>query len=387
MLRLLRFALLVLIGMQAWAASATSYPWYSLNDNKKATINVELFLSTTCAHCHKADAFFREIEAKEPWLHVKRNYINENKEALILFNQLLTEQHYNDFAVPSIFFCNSRWVGFDSASTTGEDILKGLKYCRQQVEQKGDLTEAAQSTIKHWANANMFNSGITEQPSTLHYLLVVTLLDVTNPCALFGLAAFFAVLLIQYSRKNQWISGFLVILAIALVHILQQTQASVFFQLLAWARPAALVLGIVTLYIVFLYYKKQPLKPYLFFIWAFFFTVFVQSYQQTCIMNWSYVFQQWLHNQQLAVGQKLVMQLIYQILYIMPLIVLLWCYMMVQKVQRFTTCKPFLATFGLCLISIISFFLIIYPMAMAHFLPSLLVLILAFIAIFISYRY
>lgn len=379
MLATIRFLLLFLCSMSLWADDSPT-SWYIIKANKQATINVELFLSSTCPHCHKADAFFREIEPKMPWLQVRRNIINEDKEALIRFNQLLTELKFNDFAVPSTFFCNSRWVGFDSTETTGKDVLKALQYCKEQIEQKGTLTVAAVDVIKRWANANMFNSGVTDQPSALHYFLVVALLDVTNPCSLFCFAGFLAVLSIQYSRKNQLISGLLFILAIGIVHFIQQTQANVFFQILPWLRPVALFLGIISIYIVFRYYKKQTIKPHLFFTWAFFFALIVQSYQQTCLMNWSYIFEQWLFNQQFSAGQKTIIQLIYQLIYIMPLFLILMAYLALNLFKFFALIKPRLEIIGLLFITIIALFLIAYPLGLSYYLPTFLILSAAFIS-------
>jgi glutaredoxin len=377
MLATVRFLLLFLCSMPLWADDNSS--WYAIDTNKQVTINVELFLSSTCPHCHKADAFFREIEPKTPWLQVKRNIINEDKDALIRFNQFLTELKFNDFAVPSTFFCNSRWVGFDSNETTGNDVLKALHYCKEQIEQKGTLTVAAVDVIKRWANANMFNSGVTDQPSALHYFLVVALLDVTNPCSLFSFAGFLAVLSIQYSRKNQLISGLLFILAIVIVHFIQQTQANVFFQILPWLRPVALLMGLISLYIAFRYYEKQMIKPHLFFIWAFFLALIVQSYQQTCLMNWSYIFEQWLFNQQLSAGQKTIIQFIYQLVYIVPLFVVLLGYLALNLFKFFALIKPRLEIIGWLFIAIIALFLIAYPIALSYYLPAFLILSAAFI--------
>lgn len=387
MLTLLRFFLLFAFGMQLWAAEVTPYTWYSLDAQKHATINVELFFSSTCPHCHKADAFFHSIEPQMPWLKVNRNYINENKDALILFNKFLMEQNLNDFAVPSVFFCNSRWVGFDSAETTGNNLLNGLNYCKQQLELKGTLSKATVNVLKRWANANKLNSGILEQPSKTHYMFIVALLDIGNPCGLFCLAGFLALIFIQSSQKNQWRYGGLYIVAIAMAHYLQQTQTSAFFQLLPWLRIVALLIGIFTFYVVFLYYKQRNLKPSLLYLWAFLLAFLVQSYQQTCVMNWSYIFQQWLDNQLVSAGQKTILQLIYQMIYVAPLVIVVLAYTLIQKIKNFAVKKPFLERLGLIYLSVIAAFLIIQPMASAHYLTSFLSLSVGFIGALILNRY
>jgi hypothetical protein len=367
-----------------WANTSS---WYTLGPDHQATINVELFLSSTCPYCHKEDAFFKEIEPETPWLLVHRYFINEDKEALLRFNQLLTEQKFNDFAVPSAFFCNSRWLGFDSAMTTGKDLLKTLHYCKQQIEKKGSLTQATVDVIKRWANANMLNASVTEQPSTFHYLLFVALLDASNPCALFCFAVFLGLLFIQDDKKVQVKTALLFVLTVLAVHFLQQTQANMFFQILPWLRLFALLIGGGSLYMVFRSYNKQLIKPYEYYSWAFLLALIVYSYQQTCVMNWSFIFEQWLYNQPISSGQKTILQLIYQIFYSVPPLIVLILYWLLQLFGFFARMKPYLEVIGLLFIGIIALFLIIAPMAMAHYVSSFIILLAAAIVGIILNRY
>ena len=58
MLRLI--LLFFILSGKLWSATLI-IPWYSQDKDKKTVINIELFLSSTCPHCHKADVFFRSI--------------------------------------------------------------------------------------------------------------------------------------------------------------------------------------------------------------------------------------------------------------------------------------------------------------------------------------
>ncbi|WP_026069530.1 thioredoxin domain-containing protein [Legionella tunisiensis] len=78
--------------------------WFSQNQNKQVKLRVDLFLSSLCPHCKKADEFFRTLEAKTPWIEVHRYIVNEDKAALEFFNQRLQQQHVDSFAMPAIFF-------------------------------------------------------------------------------------------------------------------------------------------------------------------------------------------------------------------------------------------------------------------------------------------
>ena len=310
---------------------------------------------------------------------MNRYIIDKDKNSLVRFNQLLNDQQMSDFAVPSIFFCNSRWVGFASAETTGKDLLHALNYCRQQIEQKGELTAANISVLRRWANANLFDSGMTEHPTAGKYLTVVALMDAFNPCALFSIGGFFALLFIQDSRKRQIISGALFILGIGLVHLTQQMFTSTFYEWLPWLRWPTAVIGLFAFYLAGQYYRKKTTSN-LFYLLALLLGFVTQAYQQTCLMNWSYIFQQWLSNQHISNTRVGLYQFAYQLIYISPLLFALILYVSLMKMKRMANLEKRLQSIGLLYIMAVALFLIIYPPVLSNLLMSLFVLLSVTIA-------
>lgn len=355
------------------SAADLSSSWYSKGADNKVVINVEMFLSSTCPHCQKADEFFRELEKNSPDLHIQHNFIDKDKNALIRFSQLLNSQQIDNFAVPAIFFCDSRWVGFDSATTTGKDLLKAIEYCKHQIENKGNLTKTTVNTLRHWSNANQFNSGMIEKPSALRYTLTIAFMDSFNPCAYFCFSGFLAFLLIAEQRKKKIIASLLFITSVALVHYFQQVYTSEYFALLPWLRIPAALLGLLGIYLVIQHYKKQSNDP-LYFLLAFFLGLIITIYQQTCIMNWATIFEQWLNNQHFSNWQINLYQLLYQGTYIFPLILILFIYLALLKLTRFAVLKTKFANMGLFFLIIIAMCLIIYPFILSDFIISLLTL-------------
>ena len=370
--------LFFVLSANLWANTPSS-PWFSQDADKKTIINVELFLSSTCSHCHKADDFFKAIEPSTPWLHITRYVINENKEALIHFNQLLTDQKMNDFSVPSIFFCNSRWVGFATPETTGKDLLHALEYCKQQIEKKGELSSANVSTLRRWANANLFDSGMTENPTAIKYITVMALMDAFNPCALFCLGCFFALLFVQQRQKDQIIIGLLFLLPLGVTHFFQQVYTSAFFELLPWFRVPAALVGLFTLYLVSQLYKKRTTSN-LFFLLSLLLGIVLLSYQQTCVMNWSLIFEQWLYNQHLSRQNAALYEFSYQLIYLLPLLLTLIIYVLLVRLKRLEKFKDKINSIGLLYLLVIGLLLIIYPFALSQLLISVLVFLCVFIA-------
>lgn len=362
-----------LLGAKVWA-NAPEFSWYTQDTaTKKVTLNVELFLSSTCPHCQKADAFFSGIAAESPDFQVHRNLINEDKNALLFFNQLLSEQHQDDFAVPSIYFCNSRWVGFATAETTGKDLLHAMNYCKQQIQKNGVLTPAAVDTLRHWANANQFDAGMVEHPSVVTYIVTIAITDAFSPCAFFSYAAFLALLFVEGGKKKQITASFLFILSVGIMHYFQQVHTSLFYQLIPWLRVPALLIGLITVYFVVQHYKKF-VNSSIYLSLAFLLGAITTAYQQTCVMNWSYIYEQWLNNQHLSNGQMNLYQLFYQSLYVFPLVLTLVIYLILHQWKRFAAQQQRLVVIGLLFILAIALLLIAYPMLLSNLTVSVLTL-------------
>lgn len=353
-----------------WAEDAP-IAWYTLGKDKAVTINVELFLSSTCPHCHKEEAFFKTLEANNPWLRITRYYINDDKNALIRFNQLLTRENSVDFSVPASFFCDSRWVGFSDANTTGKDILHALNYCKTKIEEKGELSLATVSVLQNLANANHFNASMVDAPSPFYYILGMAFIDATGPCSLFFFLCFLAMLSLQKTPKNQCITGAIFIITLGVLHFLQQVYISTFFEFIAWLRFPVALIGLFVLYLAGRAYKKQATNGALFLL-AFLLAFAVQVYQQTCVMNWSYLFEQWLNNQSVTSLQRATYEVFYQLVYLAPLILFLIAYIAAMKRDKFNAYLRIIQSLSSFVLLFVALILIVYPQGLSSLSLSLL---------------
>jgi glutaredoxin len=371
------FLVFFILSANLWAAESTP-SWYTLSADKKATLNVVLFLTSTCPHCQKADAFFSDLATKSTDLNIQRNIINEDKEALIRFNQFLNDQHMDDFVVPSIFFCNSRWVGFATPETTGKDLLHAIDYCKQQIEKDGTLTPATVNTLRQWANANKFDSGMVQHSSFLQYIITIALTDAFSPCSFFCFMGFLGFLFIGNETEKKIVAGALFIIAIIAMHYFQQAHTSIFYHILFWLRLPTLLLGLAVLYYVVQHYKQQYSTLWYYSL-AFFVGLMTTAYQQTCAMNWAYIFQQWLGNQHISSVQSGFYQALYQAIYALPIILMLVIYAGLLKIKRFAVWQSRWVSTGLLFLLAIALCFIAYPMLLSYLGVSVFALILLLI--------
>jgi thiol-disulfide isomerase/thioredoxin len=345
----------------ALCADTTTNPGYTIDSNKKVTVQVELFLASTCPHCHKEDAFFKELEGKYTWLKVHRNIINEDKNALVRFGLLLKEQNAEDFSVPSAFFCTTRWMGFAQNDTTGKDILKALNYCKKEIEDNGTLTAAARSTLTRWANANFLDTALVDVPASFHSLISLALIDAVNPCSVFCFIAFLGLLFLQETTRERLLMGSLFLVTLGLVHTFQQMFPNVFFTWLEWMRlPAVLVGGLLGFYLLKMYQNKT--KRFWIFPLCVLVVVVVQGYQQSCLVNWSYLFEKWVHNQHFFEMEVVLWQLGYQLLYLLPPVFVLFMYTYFINKDALGWFRKRAQGLGLVLLGFIALVMILYPM-------------------------
>jgi hypothetical protein len=369
-------------------AADSSSIWFEKNkDNKEVRVNVELYLSSTCTYCHKADEFFKSIEGENPWMHVTRYFINQKESSLKLFNERLILLNQTDFAVPSILFCKSRWVGFASAETTGKEIFEGIKFCKDQIEKDGKLSSATISTLNRLGNVNVISANMTETPSPARYILTVALIDAFNPCALFCLITFFALLFLKGINKQATLIRFLFILMIAITHFLQQQFVTGYFVLLPWLRIPAAIIGLVGFYYMGQYFRGRSISSV--FLPLFLLTgLMVYIYQQTCVVSWTYVFQQWLNTQDTTNATKIMYQVAYQFIYVLPLVLSLLLYKLIFSMRVFAKMAKRLNLIGVLVMLAISLLLIIYPYSLSNNALSMFIWVFMVIAGWIlSYFY
>lgn len=370
----LLFLMFFIFYANVWARNSSSV-WYTQTSDKRVIINIELYLSTTCPHCQSANAFFTEIQGKYPQFKIQRFFINQDKNALMRFNELLSAQQLNDFAVPSIYFCNSRWLGFDSVKTSGRDLLKAINYCQQQIEKKENLTQATVDTLRQWSDANRIESRLMGKTTPSNEFMKLALIDTLNPCAYFCIAGFLSVLSLGQQRKKQMMAGFLFCFATILAHYFQQIATYNFFLLLSWLQIPALFLGLSTLYFVVQYHKNKTYSSF-YLILAFFLGFMLTLYQQTCSRNWPSIFADWLNKQTLSSWESFGYQVLYQSIYIAPLVLILFVYLLFLNMKRFAAFNLKLIYISKFLLIAIALCLIIYPYVLSHLLFSTFIILL-----------
>ncbi|MCE3043408.1 hypothetical protein [Legionella sp. 16cNR16C] len=364
----------------AWAKDSDSQ-WYELDANNKVTIKVDLFLSSTCPHCQKEDAYFKSIEPQNKWLKVERHYIDRDKASLELFNQYLNQQDSTDFSVPAVFFCNSKWVGFNEAANSGKAIMQGLELCRQQIEKRGQLTKNTSSILGTMATTSMMEAsieqGASSSPRTLIPLMAA--IDALNPCASILVMLLFAFMVASKDTYQRLTIAGLFLLTAGVVHFIQQSHILHFYSLLPWLRIPVILVGGALIGFAYYKYTNKSIEALALFGVVFFTALVAQVYQLGCSPNIGLIFKQWLGAQGYDSIKQQLLLVLYNFLYLFFLGLSTIFMYGVTRMKRALRYEQFIKYFAYSFLSLVGITLIVYPYIIASAVYMLAVVVLAVI--------
>ena len=390
---------LIVIVILVWSVvtslvAAPTEIWFTKDQDHPVTLRVDLFLSSTCPHCAKADAFFQVLQRNEPGLTVHRHMINQDLSALKLFSERLQEQHSNRFVVPGIVFCDSLWTGFLDNHSTGKVLRQALHYCRKKIKEDGQLTPDTVRVLQKWGGASQFQINTERPHSSFGVVILSALGDSVTPCSFFIFLAFLAFLECYPAHKRwQALMGIVFLTALGVIHYLQQVQSVFYYSVVLPLRWPAALSGMLLLFFVlgqviasptpkkgrvplsyFFLRGYQQMMPHhrrlmttVFVLFVLCCTVvFVYVHQETCFFNMALVWNQWLMEQAFSPLLRYVYQMLYQIVYLLPLS--LWLLIYLKGIPRYRKASfwQVLTIVSRVILVSIAIILLVFPSGLAN---------------------
>lgn len=362
-------------------ADEPNLPWYKKTD-QGTTLRVDLFLSTTCPHCKKADAFFKKIQREKPWLKVNRYFINTDKEALETYSEYLNQQPkaIDAYGVPAIFFCKSQWVGFAEEATTGQKLLQALEYCHDQIEKSGTLNADTVKTIQQWSSASWYEGTITSEPAAWYFIPGMSLMDMLNPCAVFCLLTLLSLLLLQNTNREKIALACVFIAGVLAVHYFQQTHTARYYQWLEHLRIPAIALGAIMVIYAVMRWLHNQISIIIVLLASVAIAAVLQAYQQNCVPNFALIFQQWLTSQTLTPAWRMAYQLLYQVCYLLAWALVSFLLFRAITHKKSSAYQQFIINTALSALFLTGGVLLAYPQLLANLSFSFAILFLSVVA-------
>lgn len=377
--------------VSGWAYNQ-SISWFKIDANKQVSLRVDLFLSSTCPYCEKASQFFKSLETENTWLDVHRHVINQDKTALETYHWYLQQQNLDDFMVPAIFFCNTRWAGFRDTKKTGEKLLKNLNYCRQEISKTGGLTKTTEQILQQTSNASWYEENMVSKPGAMVLIPSMAVIDALNPGAAFLIVTLFSFILLQKQRKLQIGTVILFLIGTGFAHFMQQAFTVTFYQMATVFRFLAIISGVGLLSYLLLYRSerfssKRSLLTVVSLMSAFLTGLTVQTYQQMHIANFSLIFQQWVVAQGVMPFTQYLYELAYQLVYLLAIgLMSLLMTVIFKNYGKWFIHQKIVSEFGWVYLIIIGLVLVVYPYLLANVLFAFLIFTLALALSWVYYK-
>ncbi|MFC1755823.1 hypothetical protein ACFLZK_00305 [Patescibacteria group bacterium] len=235
-------------------------------------VNLYLFWSEGCPHCHEEREFLDDLVKEKPNLIVNEYEITKSFKNTILFSDVGKYLEADTKGVPFTVIGTKEFAGFGSAETTGKTFIEAIEkveagedydvleeFFAERNAKEETKKEKKEKKVIDWENSTIpevIDLGIlgTINPRNLSLpvlTFLIAIVDGFNPCAMWVLLFLISMLIGFEDRKRMWILGLSFIAASAFVYFLFMAawlNFFLFFGFVIWIR---LLVGAVALYFGF----------------------------------------------------------------------------------------------------------------------------------------
>lgn len=208
-------------------------------DGKK--INLYFFYGDGCPHCAKEEIFLAKLEEENSNLDIHRYEVWHNKENADLLKKIAKDLNLTVSGVPILFVGTENIVGYGSDQSTGQDILRTIKYYEDYgctdviapiignvVDEKTDCVHdcaggdncahdcgcsaktddsTAVANAPEKINIPFFGEINIKNVSLPVLTVIIGTVDGFNPCAMWVLIFLISLLLKMENRRRMWLLG------------------------------------------------------------------------------------------------------------------------------------------------------------------------------------
>ncbi|MFN4325136.1 MAG: thioredoxin family protein [Azonexus sp.] len=183
-----RFLLALLLAVTALTATADT------------AVDVHVFWSLRCPHCLKALPELRQMAAEHPWLRLHDYEITQSPANLQRFQEMAQAHGETAQAVPTLFYCGHKEVGWPDGAAQQAALLGRFEAC---LKGKAAILPAAETTL----NLPLLGDIRLADLSLPVLTLLLAGLDAFNPCAFFVLLFLLSLLTHQHQRSRMLLIG------------------------------------------------------------------------------------------------------------------------------------------------------------------------------------
>lgn len=275
-------ALLLFLGPLAGARTpdpASDGFWYGVASDGAPTVRLYYFYSPTCPHCQAAKPFLDELADSKPWLEINRYPVKDNRDNARFYLETAESLGVEALSVPGFVFCRTVTIGYESAATTGAELVRAIDACHaERLAQPGATAGAAphgssgsggQPTDEDAGPGTTLRlplvGTVNAQALSLPLLtLVLAGMDAFNPCAFFVLLFLLSLLVHARSRTRMMIVGGTFVLFSGIVYFIFMAAWLNVFLIAGELRVITIIAGLLALTVAalnvkdYFWFKEGP---------------------------------------------------------------------------------------------------------------------------------
>lgn len=196
---------------------------------------LQVFVRDGCPYCNDAKTFLDGVQRQRPELQIVYRHVDNDPAARDALSALSHAHGVWPPGVPAFLAAGQLIVGFESASTTGQDLLR--------------IIDAGTAVQKQTVDSALFGTLSEQRLGLPLFTLALGLLDGFNPCAMWVLLFLLAMLVRQNNRRRvALIAGTFVFVSGAVYYAFMAAWLNVFLAV-GLSQPVRLLLAGVALLI------------------------------------------------------------------------------------------------------------------------------------------
>jgi thiol-disulfide isomerase/thioredoxin len=420
--------LLVLLGLSCVARADAGDPgsddfWYGIAADGTPAVRLYYFFSPTCPHCQAAKPVIAELEARNPWLEVRRYSVKDHRGNARFYYETAQALGAEALSVPGFVFCRQIIIGYDSAQTTGKELADALRACHDRraanpgAPDPAPTVGGASGTATTRSSAAEAGAGTTvnlpfigavdAKALSLPVLtLVLAGMDAFNPCAFFVLLFLLSLLVHARSRTRMAVIGGTFVLFSGLVYFVFMAAWLNVFLIAGELRMITMIAGLVALTVAalnikdYFWFKAGPslsipdtAKPGLFrrmrevvasgsmgpmLVSTVLLAIVANSYELLCTAGFPMVYTRALTLADLESWQYYVWLAAYNVIYVLPLLAIVTVFVKTMGARKLTEAEGRLLKLisGFMMLGF-GLLLLVAPNMLTNALASILVLAIA----------
>jgi len=207
MIRILKFILLAVFFILA-----TNFV-LAANSQDSQKVIVYFFWGTGCSDCAHQEALLENLKQKYPQIEIESYESLNNRDNAIIFSRIARNFNISSPVVPTTFIDNKSWVGYNASFA--QEIKNRIEYCLKN-KCADPFTETASALSQDKAISPEEVKNVTVpffgeiEPSKVSLPIFTVLIggfDAFNPCAFFVLLILLSLLIRTGSRKRMLLVG------------------------------------------------------------------------------------------------------------------------------------------------------------------------------------